>query len=670
MKTLTRTAKCIRRVFGLGKEVTNTGTINGTTNNEYIISKIEYSYTQSISSNISTITATLYYRRTNTGYTTGGNWSGSITIGGVKKTGNAYLSIGTSWVKAMSVTQAVTHNSNGSKSVTISGSGSISGASLSVTSCSGTVALTTIPRASKPSIRTHPTTTTNIGTFGDTVTIYTNRKSSSFTHEISYKFSGESGETVIGSSVGASINWKIPDKSALIPAKTTINGTLYCQTKNGSAKIGDRQSIAFTVKINTTEAAPNVGNISVTITDGDTNRIFDESNSSGQYLIKGITSFAARTTPQAKSSATIKGVEGFYSRTTGIKATVSNGTYSFTGGNMASPEQPIGFKVTDSRGLSASASLTLKAISYIKPTCPLTLGAAKIDDSGTKFSFEVTVNGNAYNGSFGNKSNVLSLEYATRETGGNWGAWKAFTANPTLTGNAYTVKQTLTGFDYQKTYDVKVRIKDLVYTSGRESAPSAISAIPPFYWDNKDFYFNAKVHCGELNSDSITTQNLKTSGEVEVYGSTPHIDFHFNNSGDDYTTRIIETASGKLNISAPSGVEINGKKADAESVTLSEYIGSDSKKRLKNLSYTAKYNELLGAVFVRIYATINYDMTAKNDYDILSISSKLPNAAAALSVKCNTPVSAFAKTNGSISIRPLSSNPNSYDINITGFWFV
>lgn len=199
-----------------------------------------------------------------------------------------------------------------------------------------------------------------------------------------------------------------------------------------------------------------------------------------------------------------------------------------------------------------------------------------------------------------------------------------------------------------------------------EEEPTTQEFDKPAVFNNTATFNDAATFDGAVKLNN----NVEFHNEIEVYGATPHIDFHFAENDVDYTSRIIETASGKLNFSAPNGVLINGKKADTESVTLNEYIGSDGKKRVKNLSYTARYNELLGAAFVRIYATIDYDMTAGNDYDILSISGKLPNAAAALAVKCNTPVSAFAKTNGSISIRPLSSNPKSYDIYITGFWFV
>ena len=51
-----------------------------------------------------------------------------------------------------------------------------------------------------------------------------------------------------------------------------------------------------------------------------------------------------------------------------------------------------------------------------------------------------------------------------------------------------------------------------------------------------------------LTTTNLTTNNLTTKGEVEIYGTTEtpqsHIDFHYNNSTNDYTSRIIENTSG------------------------------------------------------------------------------------------------------------------------------
>lgn len=50
-------------------------------------------------------------------------------------------------------------------------------------------------------------------------------------------------------------------------------------------------------------------------------------------------------------------------------------------------------------------------------------------------------------------------------------------------------------------------------------------------------------------SNSITAGGGLSAGYIELKLSTPFIDFHFNNSTADYTSRIIESASGTLTVS-------------------------------------------------------------------------------------------------------------------------
>lgn len=161
-------------------------------------------------------------------------------------------------------------------------------------------------------------------------------------------------------------------------------------------------------------------------------------------------------------------------------------------------------------------------------------------------------------------------------------------------------------------------------------------------------------------------------GEVEVYGDTPHIDFHHPDASTeeelDHTVRLIENTKGRLNILSPNGFCVNGKRMDNQAVTLTANTS-----RISNVSYTAKYNELLGAVFVRIYGKISAALNAGYDYDLFAINSRPPDSNAALSVKCGKNAMALAKTSSSgsaIQIRPLESGINGYDVYITGFWFV
>lgn len=126
------------------------GTIYGTTNNQYIDAKVEWSSTPNILTNSSSITAVLYYKRNNTGFTTTGNGKFSITIDGVTYSSTGVFAVINeySWVKVMQHSRTIKHNDDGTKSITISASGSISGTTLESTSLSGTATLDIIERAS------------------------------------------------------------------------------------------------------------------------------------------------------------------------------------------------------------------------------------------------------------------------------------------------------------------------------------------------------------------------------------------------------------------------------------------------------------------------------------------------------------------------------------------
>ena len=215
------------------------------------------------------------------------------------------------------------------------------------------------------------------------------------------------------------------------------------------------------------------------------------------------------------------------------------------------------------------------------------------------------------------------------------------------------------------------------YTAAAKAKVDAIPAKPKYtdtVYDDTAVKSRLTAVEGKLNGSgsasfaSIETAALKATGEVEVFGAQPHMDFHYGNSTGDYTSRIIETESGKISIAAPNGVTVNDTPLTAESVTLTADTG-----RITNVSYTAKYLPLIGAVFVRIYGKINAEFNTGYDYDLFSIGSRLPNSIAALSVKCGKNAMANAKTasgSGAIQIRPLEPGINGYDVYITGFWFV
>lgn len=127
-----------------------TGRINGKTSNVNIESKIEWTATASSVSQTSNVTAKLYLRRTNTGYTTSGTGTFALFINGIKhQSNNVALSIKNDWVLAMTASEVVKHLSDGTKKITISAEGSLPPSSLTAIYCMGDVVLEKISVGAK-----------------------------------------------------------------------------------------------------------------------------------------------------------------------------------------------------------------------------------------------------------------------------------------------------------------------------------------------------------------------------------------------------------------------------------------------------------------------------------------------------------------------------------------
>lgn len=101
----------------------------------------------------------------------------------------------------------------------------------------------TLPMIATASV---PTVSASSVTMLDEVTINTNRQSSSFTHDLTYKFNGFEGTIATG--VGASYKWTVPDLVSKISGKSSDTCTIYCKTKSGTTVIGTK-SVTLTLNI-------------------------------------------------------------------------------------------------------------------------------------------------------------------------------------------------------------------------------------------------------------------------------------------------------------------------------------------------------------------------------------------------------------------------------------
>ena len=216
------------------------GTINGSTNNQYIKCKIEWTSTKNVSANTSSVTAKLYYWRTNTGYRTYGAEKYTLTINGVSKSVERSYSEGieltnSTPVLAHTFTTTVSHNADGKKSITIKATGGKTSGSFTSTTCSGTATLDTIPRKSTLSVSN--------GTLGTAQTLTITEQASAFTHKLYYTCGSVGTTYILGSSSGTSTSLSTSWTPPLSLANQNTTGTsisikFTLQTYNGSTLIG------------------------------------------------------------------------------------------------------------------------------------------------------------------------------------------------------------------------------------------------------------------------------------------------------------------------------------------------------------------------------------------------------------------------------------------------
>lgn len=190
-----------------------------------------------IAANTSSVKVTAYIgRNTVSSYMYGAKISCKVSVTGVSSKTISYsnanrvnVAVG-GWLNIGSVTfTGVPHNSDGSKTVTVSASftNNVSPAS---GSASGSFTLTTLPRKSALSVSN--------GTLDTELTLTIDRKATSFTHTITYKCGNASG-TVVSKTTAMSVKWTPPlSLASQNTTGTTVSVTFTITTYSGSTNIG------------------------------------------------------------------------------------------------------------------------------------------------------------------------------------------------------------------------------------------------------------------------------------------------------------------------------------------------------------------------------------------------------------------------------------------------
>jgi hypothetical protein len=447
------------------------GNFSGKTSNQFVKPTIYWSAVQNLLENYSDVTVELRYSRTNTGYTTQGGFSGAIYIDkGLsteqKVTGKKSVCTVTYKSNTLAMTAAfrVYHESNGSKSITLSATGSISGTSVESTTISQLITMDTIPRASSIGA-----TDANIGA---TSMVVVTKKNTAYKHSIAYGFGDLSGYikadgTATDSEVifsETSIAFSLPDDFYdQIPNVKSGKCTLTCKTYYGSAQIGENQTVTFTAVAAESVCAPNVSGTVVDVNETTKDLTGDENK-----LVRYHSKAKCTITASAKNAATLasKTVNGEAIINTLEISNAETGSFTFT--------------ANDSRGYSKSAIVKKDLIPYVKLTVNATV--KRTDPTGGRAV--LTVKGNYYNGGFGAEENSLTL-------GCQVGTEEAVTLTPVISGNTYTASAELTGLAYDQTFPVTVTARDKLETV--TASLTLQKGIPTFDWGEKDFQFHVPV---------------------------------------------------------------------------------------------------------------------------------------------------------------------------------
>ena len=364
----------------------------------------------------------------------------SVTVNGTNYSGTNTVGIGNNSTKTLASGQTtVTHDADGSKSFSYSFSQefgiTFSGSSIGTKSGSGTGTLTTIPRA------TTPTLSVSSVDMGGSVTISTPRASSSFTHDLAYSFAG-SGWVSIATGVGTSRAWTVPDLASSIPNATSGTLTIRCITKSGSTSIGTK-TVLLTVKV-PASVVPSISAVSL-----------------AEATAGLAAQFGAFIQSKSKVKATITAAGAKGSTIKSYSTTFLGKTYtgsSWTSDLLAnSGSLSMVTKVTDSRGRTASKTTTLTVLAYKKPQVTEFVArrvnqAGQPDNDGTRASFSY-----AYSvASLGNKNTAAMNITYKKSTETTWSA--SIQNGSSLEGSGLVLSSLEFPTDYQ--YDLRIQVTD------------------------------------------------------------------------------------------------------------------------------------------------------------------------------------------------------------------
>lgn len=418
---------------------------------------IEKSY--SIENNTSYVIVNTYLGRSRTQGYFGGSANLNITCNGdsrgTRKTFSypTYIN-GGAWLLVQDEGFTISHNSDGSKTISVSSSLSTGDFNPNSASASGSMTLTTIPRASSVSVSNYD--------LGQNIGIVIGKKVSSFTSTLKYEIGSLKG-TIAEKTSSSNYIWTMTEElmnqiKTNYPSTNKVSAKILCDTYNGNTKIGSTQSATFTLTI---IDLPTIENI-----------VIEEQNTMVTGLTTDIVKYVSK--PKITVSATapfgttikkyyfLKGGNTYNSDTN--EYILENIQDSFMDGDVLKTRFTI--YVEDNRGnVSTETIEDRNFIDYVNLAINTTdIKLARLTNVSNTVKLSLT--GFVYNGLIGDSQNTVSVKYRYKLQSDS--EWSSYTTIPTtLEGNTFKITDLeLAGeFDYRENYDFEFYATDLLQTT-------------------------------------------------------------------------------------------------------------------------------------------------------------------------------------------------------------
>ena len=359
-------------------------------------------------------------------------------------------------------TTTVQHENDGRKTVeisaTITGSGTWTH-NIGTAACSLSLSLTSIARASQPSINTWPHNSPSF-TIGDTIAIHMNRKSTAYTHAVVFNYG--SSEVAVATGVADSCTYNTGNIAASLRTlcgtdADSYSGTITVRTYDGLALIG-------TATCNYTAVIPASSKPAVSVTSvTDQNSAAAALTGSAARMIKGYSAprlVIGVTHPDSSTSLDRVVVKyGSSQITKTASGSPSTVTVDITGIQVAS----VTITAYDKRGRYTSIQQSWTLVNYVPVTAALNADRTAADL--TKIG--VAANGQCWKGSFGTVTNTVTVQYYYRiKNGSGSGTLCSVSSSPTIANNSsYSASATLAEtFASSNEYDIWCVVTDALTT--------------------------------------------------------------------------------------------------------------------------------------------------------------------------------------------------------------